>query len=846
MRPRSLLVLFLLILATAVGHHVVLFDWYVEDAAISFAYARNLADGQGLVPYPAAERIEGYSNPSWVFLLAAAEWVGLSAWDAARWLALVLCMATVVIVHRLVREATQRSEIALLAAALLALNSSFAIWGSSGLENALFGCLQAAGMASMLHEVRIGRRVPLSAGFFVLLAITRPEAPVYVALAGLAYAAWVWRDRRGVGSIVGYAAVLVVPLLAYHAWRYVYFAWPFPNTYYAKFAYTERAPFAWSGAPWTDVRDFSVRLGHVFLAPVYALGLVGSRRWRLALLAAVPLGLAILAGETGERWVSAIKPVSDLVPPVVVGGLAVFLPFRSVKDTPQGRAALLSWLMVAASVLFAVGSVDDWMKGWRWMSFATVPLSILLALGLAELGDRLAGWGRWPGGVWGVLGVLLTAFGITHGSFTLWFADNPITTPESVHRRVRYTESVQAKVHAKQPVYNLDVDQGAHLWFSDDWMIDFAGLIDVPFAHNAFDPTFLEQYILEERKPAHAHLHAEWERRTGITRLPGFKKDYLEIPGYPSGATRFHTGNWIRRDLLMAPAWPWKKPRREEFGDLVLEGWDAPSPEAVAGRYLYLETGWSMRRRTEANTRVVGFLAGASRERVFAFDLPLGYGWLEPHEWRPDEIFHGKFDIRLPEWLPEGVYDLGFVVMDDSGFVREAADPHTEPRYAHGEVRWNDAIKIVDRDRLSLLAKSDRNESAAFARKAQCEQAEHFWWLASMHRSRDRRWHDEWEGKVRAWLADCWVVRARMAEDFDKKVLFLTRAHRQYHGGQTLRRQRRIVGDKVYDQAMAARAAGEHAEAHRLFTALLGFDPQRSWARRYAEAARAAMNADKE
>ena len=39
----------------------------MDDAYISFRYARNLAEGLGFV-YNAGERIEGYTNFLWVFL----------------------------------------------------------------------------------------------------------------------------------------------------------------------------------------------------------------------------------------------------------------------------------------------------------------------------------------------------------------------------------------------------------------------------------------------------------------------------------------------------------------------------------------------------------------------------------------------------------------------------------------------------------------------------------------------------------------------------------------------------------------------------------------------------------
>ena len=47
-----------------------------DDAYISFRYARNLAQGNGLV-FNAGERVEGYTNFLWTVLFTPAELVGL-------------------------------------------------------------------------------------------------------------------------------------------------------------------------------------------------------------------------------------------------------------------------------------------------------------------------------------------------------------------------------------------------------------------------------------------------------------------------------------------------------------------------------------------------------------------------------------------------------------------------------------------------------------------------------------------------------------------------------------------------------------------------------------------------
>jgi hypothetical protein len=51
--------------------------WLIDDAAITFAYSRNVADGFGPVLQPGALPVEGYSNPTWMILLALGKLVGL-------------------------------------------------------------------------------------------------------------------------------------------------------------------------------------------------------------------------------------------------------------------------------------------------------------------------------------------------------------------------------------------------------------------------------------------------------------------------------------------------------------------------------------------------------------------------------------------------------------------------------------------------------------------------------------------------------------------------------------------------------------------------------------------------
>ena len=52
-----------------VAHALLFGEWIVDDAGITFAYARNLVDGHGLVSQPGLPPVEGFSNFLWMLTL---------------------------------------------------------------------------------------------------------------------------------------------------------------------------------------------------------------------------------------------------------------------------------------------------------------------------------------------------------------------------------------------------------------------------------------------------------------------------------------------------------------------------------------------------------------------------------------------------------------------------------------------------------------------------------------------------------------------------------------------------------------------------------------------------------
>ncbi|MEO0601062.1 MAG: hypothetical protein AAF211_06475, partial [Myxococcota bacterium] len=140
-RERVHIVVLSLIVTLAIVHQCVLWFWYIEDAAITFAYSKHLAMGEGLVPFIGGERVEGYSNPAWTFFLAPFAFVGFDLHEVTRWIQVVLLVPTLVVTYLAAREAFgERSfgpiqqDAPLVAPAILAASAQFAVWTGSGLE----------------------------------------------------------------------------------------------------------------------------------------------------------------------------------------------------------------------------------------------------------------------------------------------------------------------------------------------------------------------------------------------------------------------------------------------------------------------------------------------------------------------------------------------------------------------------------------------------------------------------------------------------------------------------------------------------------------------------------------
>jgi hypothetical protein len=251
-----------------VAHVVAIQPWMLDDAFIFFRYAENLAAGHGPV-YNPGERVEGYTSFLWVVLLA----VGHACGGDTLIVALVLGGACAIACIALVWQAPRWLpdvdwETAAWAAVLVGTFGGFTPWATSGMEVSLFAAA-ITGFAFMACNERVAAILLGATG--ALLVMTRPEG---LLVAAFFFVRRVWR-RRNLRDASLLALGFLLLFAPWFIWRWLYYGYPLPNTFYAKV-----------GSTWAQVARGAQYAGRFLFAAAPLTGFVVvalvMKRWRTA------------------------------------------------------------------------------------------------------------------------------------------------------------------------------------------------------------------------------------------------------------------------------------------------------------------------------------------------------------------------------------------------------------------------------------------------------------------------------------------------------------------------------------------------------------------------------------
>ncbi|HVS09874.1 MAG TPA: hypothetical protein VMS76_08355 [Planctomycetota bacterium] len=209
------------------------FDFLIDDAFISFRYARHLAEGIGLRFNPGeSPPVEGFTNLLWVLYLALLERLGLDPAVGSRAASLACAVALLAWLSAFLARGEERPPlVTVLAVLFLATLPPFAVWSTGGLETMPFALAVFAFWERLAGDPAKPR--PLQAGAWALAAILlRADGFAWVTIVLVAVLAVAPRPRP---SAIGTAAAIATAGLALLcAWRWSYFGSLEPNTARAK------------------------------------------------------------------------------------------------------------------------------------------------------------------------------------------------------------------------------------------------------------------------------------------------------------------------------------------------------------------------------------------------------------------------------------------------------------------------------------------------------------------------------------------------------------------------------------------------------------------------------------
>jgi hypothetical protein len=372
---RSLLLRYgpLVPIAAVLIWHSLRFDFVTDDAYISFVYSRNLAE-HGELSFNLGAPVEGYTNFLWTVILALGMLLGVPPELSSRVLGTGLAVGVLVVAFRLTERAlverrpgepapAPATGWAYLPPALLACSSGFACWASGGLESQLFTFLVLLAIDAYVDADAPGRAHRLRAvGIaLALAAMTRPEGLIVTALIGVHRLALnLARDRRlkpSIDELICIGAFLVV-WAPWFVWRWSYYGWPFPNTYYVKAAGETTAKYdaAMREAGLNYVWAWVSQTRLVWAAPLVAIGLGWARprerRFALTSLVLVlaPVYLAYVVSVGGDfmglhRFILPLFALAAIAVTLGLARLAALVP------APAARRGVA----VAAAVVLAGG-----------------------------------------------------------------------------------------------------------------------------------------------------------------------------------------------------------------------------------------------------------------------------------------------------------------------------------------------------------------------------------------------------------------------------------------------------------------------------------------------------------
>jgi arabinofuranosyltransferase len=336
-----------------------------DDQMISMRYARNLAEGHGLVWNELGDPIEGFSNLLWTLWMAVGHLLPFPDSHASLWIMVTSALAllgTTIMAGKLVERLLPDSMVApLIAMALTAVYFPLVRWAMFGFEVGWLALVETTAVVVAIDISRGQSRAKNERWLALLLCaalLTRPDALTFVSsiTACLMLNAEGGQQRRRLALRVILPCLLVILGVSVFRWSY-YGDW-LPNTVTLKMTgLGVNAKLSRGFRSLTDTLTSHLMI--LVLPMMVALGTSAKPRWSRLIVAITVAGelayTVLMGGDTWEDPGFANRPISAVGPCMFalagVGLVELGRQFRERVGTAGASALIGSYVLAIPLVL---------------------------------------------------------------------------------------------------------------------------------------------------------------------------------------------------------------------------------------------------------------------------------------------------------------------------------------------------------------------------------------------------------------------------------------------------------------------------------------------------------------
>ncbi len=214
--------------------------WLGDDIFIALRYVQNLVGGNGLV-YNKGERVEGFTDFLWIMLVSFFTWLKRDPTITVQVLGILSSIGTLILSSLMVYKIAKHNRVFLIPfiTLALALNYDYNTWATSGLETSFFSFLLCSAFyVFFFTSIKETKRYMLTGLFLCLAMMTRPDTLLILFLANLLFACNLFFQKKELVTIIKtllfFNLAVIIIYIPYFLWRYNYYGYIFPNTYYDK------------------------------------------------------------------------------------------------------------------------------------------------------------------------------------------------------------------------------------------------------------------------------------------------------------------------------------------------------------------------------------------------------------------------------------------------------------------------------------------------------------------------------------------------------------------------------------------------------------------------------------